>query len=93
MRWYCDFHEIEQVFLQFSQPIDLVKLVIANLESETSLNLVIIRNKPILNFISKGGYMGNAGSVVGYFWYLCAMLIVDEIKDVKTAVENGLRYG
>jgi len=60
------------------------------LESETSLNLVIIGNKPILNFISKGGYMGNASSVVGYFWYLCAMLIVDEIKDVKTAVGNGL---
>ena len=54
-------------------------------------NLVIIGNKPILNFISKGGYMSNASSsVVGYFWYLCAMLIVDEIKDVKTAVENGL---
>lgn len=34
--------------------------------------------------------MSNASSVVGYFWYLCAMLIVDEIKDVKTAVENGL---
>ena len=53
-------------------------------------NLVIIGNKPILNFISKGGYMGNASSVVGYFWYLFAMLIVDEIKDVETAVENGL---
>lgn len=53
-------------------------------------NLVIIGNEPILNFISKGGYMSNASSVVGYFWYLFAVLIVDEIKDVKTAVGNGL---
>lgn len=27
------------------------------------------------------------------FWYLCAMLIVDEIKDVKAAVESGLDMG